>query len=319
MKFGENEKPFKMLMISDSKPTEEDVAMYIAQTKNKRGGAARVLTKKEAKKMFKKQNELVNNYILTEEDVTKSIAANKMMKKNIANIGAEKTKAAIAVKAAETQLKDAQVEAREIEGKSLEADDGEDADKFEEELEKAKEKVKELEQEVAIAKEAQDKILEAEKIRQQRLGRSAKNLNWAKVNKKAKDMNKAADVEAYKSELAARREGTNAGTKDLYARRKVKPQILWEVGQKTEGKDAEKENTEKEAAPKEVTKAPVPEEPKEVKQKKLLTEQMNDLAMEDEALTVGLSLGTSKKVNRNRVRKGISIQEYLARKSDGRL
>ena len=57
-------------------------------------------------------------------------------------------------------------------------------------------------------------------------------------------MNKAADVEAYKSELAARREGTNTGTKDLYARRKVKPQILWEVGQKTEGKDAEKENAD---------------------------------------------------------------------------
>jgi hypothetical protein len=318
LKFGENEKPFKMLMISDSKPTEEDVAMCIAQTKNTRGGAALVLTKKEAKKMFKKQNELVNNYILTEEDVAKSIATNKMMKKNIANIGAEKTKAAIALKAAETQLKDAQAEAREIESKLLEAD-RDDEEKFEDELEKAKEKVKDFEEEVAKAKEAQDKILEAEKIRQQRLGRSSKNINWAKVNKRAKDMNKAADVEAYKSELAARREGTNTGTKDLYARRKVKPQILWEVGQKTEGKDAEKENTEKEAAPKEVTKAPVPEEPKELKQKKLLTEQMNDLAMEDEALTAGLSLGTSKKVNRSRVRKGISIQEYLARKSDGRL
>jgi hypothetical protein len=66
------------------------------------------------------------------------------------------------------------------------------------------------------------------------------DLNWAKVNQRNKELNEAADFEAFKEQKArAEAEAKSGGQPKFnpYARRKVKPKMLWEVGQKDEKKD----------------------------------------------------------------------------------
>ena len=310
-----------MLMISDSKPSQDDVRVCLNQMKNRRGGEQHVLSKKDAKKMWKMQDQLVNNYTYTVEDIQRSIAEKKTMTSIVSNIGAEKTKAAIAVKAAETQLEEAKQLEKELENKVFEAE-AIDEEAANDELEVAKSRVEELKEELLKKKEAERNILDAEKQRRKRLGASEKNLNWAKVNERAKAANKASDFDAYKNE-DARAETT---AKDLYARRKMNPKILWEVGQKKEEKETVDKSKTKQSA-----EASAQEERDNLKKrqddsrqnasnlKKKLAEQINDLAIEEVALTVGLSNVSHKKVSATRVRKGISIQEYFERKAVGAL
>ena len=310
-----------MLMISDSKPSQDDVRVCLNQMKNRRGGEHHVLSKKDAKKMWKMQDQLVNNYTYTVEDIQRSIAEKKTMTSIVSNIGAEKTKAAIAVKAAETQLEEAKQLEKELENKVFEAE-AIDEEAANDELEVAKSRVEELKEELLKKKEAERNILDAEKQRRKRLGASEKNLNWAKVNERAKAANKASDFDAYKNE-DARAETT---AKDLYARRKMNPKILWEVGQKKEEKETVDKSKTKQSA-----EASAQEERDNLKKrqddsrqnasnlKKKLAEQINDLAIEEVALTVGLSNVSHKKVSATRVRKGISIQEYFERKAVGAL
>ena len=85
LKFGDSSKWFKMLAISDSKPTREDVALCVNQVKNRRGGAYDILSKKEAKKMRKMQDDLVTNYTYTAEDIEKAITEKKALGKSISN------------------------------------------------------------------------------------------------------------------------------------------------------------------------------------------------------------------------------------------
>jgi len=301
-------------MISDSVPTDDDVQMCLNQMKNRRGGKD-VLSKKEANKMRKGQDDLVTNYTYTTQDIQKSVAAKKTLSKNISNIGAEKTKAAIAVDAAELQLEEAQTQLTELEMKLLEVDAMEE-EAVQDELDVAKSRVGELEEELKKKKVAQEKIHIAEASRTKRMKNSEKNQNWAKVNERAKAANKAADVTAYKGELGARRDGLETGPKDLFARRKVKPKILWEVGQTMEEESNKVAVSEEAARDDSNNNNKGQDESRERinSRKAKLADQINDLAIEEEALTAGLNGAHNKKIAATRVRKGISIQEYLERK-----
>jgi RNA polymerase-associated protein RTF1 len=314
-----------MLMISDSKPIQDDVRVCLNQMKNRRADAQNVLSKKEAKKMWKMQDQLVKNYTYTVQDIQKSINVNKKLSKTISNIGAEKTKAAIAVKAAETQLEEATELVDELSKKLLEVDPNEE-DAIKDDLDDANSRVKALQEELQMKEEAQIKIVEAEKVRRERMGGSTKNQHWAKVNERAKAANKLADVDAYKSEAAAPLEGAESATKDLFARRKVKPKILWDHGQYKDENKAKESSKQKEMAEKaaqeerdDLSKRRDGARDRENGNKKKLADQINDLAIEEEALTAGLMEVSHKKISATRVRKGISIQEYLERKTAGTL
>lgn len=271
--------------------------------------------------MWKMQDQLVNNYTYTVVDIQRSIAEKKTMSSIVSNIGAEKTKAAIAVKAAETQLEDAKQLEKELENKVFEADPLEE-EAANDKLEVAKSRVEEWKEEVLKTKKVERNILDAEKERRKRLGAGEKNLKWAKVNERAKAANKAADFDAYKTEDARVEEISN----DLYARRQMRPTILWEVGQRKEEKETDDNSKSKQS-----TEASAQEERDNLKKrqddsrqnasnlKKKLAEQINDLAIEEVALSVGLSNVGNKKVSATRVRKGISIQEYFERKAVGAL
>lgn len=325
LKFAESTKLFKMVTISDSKPTEDDVKQCLTQMKNRRGGARNVLSKKDANKMRKAQDDLVNNYTYTAEDIQKSIQERKTLSNRVNNIGAEKTKASIAVSAARSVLDDARKELKDLEAKLLEAD-GMEEEAAEDEVNEAKRKVAELEEDLKQKQLQQKKIIEAEESRLKRIRNSKKVQDWARVNERAKAANKAADTEAYKSELA-RRENKDSGPKDLYARRKVKPTILWEVGQKEEkteeaskkDKDPESDAANNNEGTHDDSNATngKDESRKLANDKAKIAEQMGDMAIEEVALATGLPGTNGKKISATRVRKGISLDEYFERKAVG--
>jgi hypothetical protein len=320
LKFGGATKAFKMLTISDSKPTEDDVKMCLNQMKNRRGGSRDVLSKKEAKKMKKVQDNLINTYTYTVEDIQKSVEQKTNLSKKISNIAAAKTKSDIAVKGAEAQLEEAKDHNMLLESQLLEVDGQDEEERVQDKLDKAKITIEELEEDLEKKKLIQAKVLEAEAQRLDRAVKNKKMQGWAKVNRKAKTANKTADVEAYKSEAANK--DAKKGPKDLYARRKAKKMILWEVGQKDESVE---ESADKDAAvvsTEEVLQDDTNDTNNGVNEsrqrnKPNLTDQLADIAIAEETITAGMS-GANKKVT-SRVRKGISIQEYLKRKEAGTL
>ena len=309
-----------MLTISDSKPTEDDVKMCLNQMKNRRGGSRDVLSKKEAKKMKKVQDNLINTYTYTVEDIQKSVEQKTNLSKKISNIAAAKTKSDIAVKGAEAQLEEAKDHNMLLESQLLEVDGQDEEERVQDKLDKAKITIEELEEDLEKKKLIQAKVLEAEAQRLDRAVKNKKMQGWAKVNRKAKTANKTADVEAYKSEAANK--DAKKGPKDLYARRKAKKMILWEVGQKDESVE---ESADKDAAvvsTEEVLQDDTNDTNNGVNEsrqrnKPNLADQLADIAIAEETITAGMS-GTNKKVT-SRVRKGISIQEYLKRKEAGTL
>jgi hypothetical protein len=318
LKFGESSKAFKMLTISDSKPDEDDVRKCLNQMKNRRGGAREVLSKKDAKKMKKNQDNLINNYTYTVEDIQKSIETKKNLSKKIGNIAAEKTKSDIAVRGAEALLKEAYDHQLELESKLLEVDAMEE-EGIQDEIDIATKRVEALKEDLEKKKLIKQKVLEAEARRLDRFGKNKKTQSWAKVNQKAKNKNKTADVEAYKTE--ASNKGVEKKT-SFYGRLKAKKVILWEVGQKD---DTDKKDADKDAAVvsnEEVLKDDTNDTNNAAKdartsKKVNISDQMADIAIAQETITAGMN-GTSKKVT-TRVRKGMSIEEYLKGKKEGTL
>lgn len=310
-----------MIAISDSRPDDDDVNNYLTQLKNRRGGASSVLSKKEATSLRKKQDNLINNYTYTTEDIQRSIQVTKTLKKTIGNIAAEKTKVSIAVKAARTALEEAEKEVADLDARLVEAEEiNENA--IQRDLEYAKDRVEELEKDLQEKIEEQKKVLNAEVVRDNQLKGNSTNKKWAEVNKRAIAANKAADVEAYKAELERKKSGKKEKA-DPFKRRKVKPKVLWMVG-KDDGKDVtadagEKKNDEEDEN---VVKNAVDESgdanqsSRDLRSnlKKKSSEQMNEVSIDEEAIPK-LMVSNNKKNAMTRVRRGISLAEYFERKA----
>ena len=147
-----------MVAISDSRPEKDDVDNYLNQLKNRRGGASSVLSKKEANSLRKKQDNLINNYTYTNEDIQRSIQVTKTLKKKIGNIGAEKTRVNIAVQAARAALEEAKTQKVDLETKLFEADPSEE-NVIQREVEAAVDKIEALEKNLADKIDEQKKVL----------------------------------------------------------------------------------------------------------------------------------------------------------------
>ena len=93
-----------MRLISDAKVDEGDMKQYVSATKAQRG---HVLFKRQANKLRRKQDELVNNYTYTLEDIENNLKAKKKKGQTAANLGLEQTRAAIAVQGARDALEEA--------------------------------------------------------------------------------------------------------------------------------------------------------------------------------------------------------------------
>lgn len=330
LSFGKNENVFKMITVSDHRPTDEDMKQLIGQMKTDRL-SDNILSKKKAIKLRKKQDNLVNNYTYTKEDVEKLVTEKKKRNKKASNIGLEKTHIAIAVQAAKDAVKAAEERLEEARVAQMEADDAV-ASTTESNVTKARE---ELEDAKALLEERiheQKRILKDEEDRINRLKGSSKVQNWVKVNQRARLANQNADFLSYKQQLAKEKAEASAEPKfDPFARRKVKPKNLWEVGGKQsndKGSDDANglEEEKKDSHPSEdaATSKDTDKDSKQVENgeaQKLETTGQSAPFVFDDDINIGdiANLGLGLKKATNRTRKGISLDDYQSRKAAGTL
>mmetsp|Transcript_8457 Transcript_8457/g.13046 ORF Transcript_8457/g.13046 Transcript_8457/m.13046 type:complete len:313 (-) Transcript_8457:73-1011(-) len=312
-----------MYLISDSRPTQDDVTKYINVVKNSRD---QVLSKREATKMRKTQDELVTTYTYTKEDIERNVKERKKTGA-AANMGSEQARANLAVQSARAVVSEAKSRLEEAKRELLEMtgettyEEEKKVDELDKELEKAKNELNER-------LEEQNTIQDLVSKRKRKLTNRRKDVNWAKVNQRARQMNETADFEAFKEQQARKEAENNSGGQakfNPFARRKVKPKILWEVGQKEEKKDDEPNENISNANANDnqngQRKTAALKAAQEAKKVALVAESHQiTLDGDGEDFDNNPSFGlASKKKSITRIRKGISLSDYLDRKATGSL
>ena len=327
LKVADNQKDFPMYLVSDAAPTEQDVAKYASMQKNYRKD---VLTKRQANKLRRKQDELVNNYTYTTEDIEKNLQERKKQGKTFANRGLEQTKAGFAVQGAKDTLQEAKRVLTEAKRELDRGGAGADTRDLEKAVLEAQNRVKTAEEELKQRKDEDQAIKDQVKDRKRRLAQRSKDKNWAKVNQRNITVNQRADFEESQKqkEVQAKKTAAEANRFNPFARRKVKPKILWKVGQNDEQEGAkdsknveEEKKDNREANDKdlaEVTPSLVHED------KADLVNQSHQFTIDEEVLAQSGSngfsrLSSTKRPQKKRVRKGISLNDYLDRKANGTL
>jgi RNA polymerase-associated protein RTF1 len=316
LKFGKNQRDFPISLVSDAKCDEADMKQYIDATKTNR---ERTLGKKEANKMRRQQDKLVREYVYTTEDIEVNLRNRKMKGETAANLALERTRAAIAVQGARAALKDATFQLTNAKN----ANNVEEIKEFEQVVEAAEKKLEEKLIEEQIVKDRA-------KDRKMRLTGRTKDQKWALVNKRALEINQKVDRGEMVDKNDENENSAAKGTFNPYARRKVKPKILWEVGQKEDesnvesGKDEDaiKNKNIDETGEKDLDSTPALIQ--EHQHKAAALNQSHQFAIDEEVLaqtsfTTGISGIGSKKLQMNRVRKGLSLAEYQERKAAGTL
>jgi RNA polymerase-associated protein RTF1 len=335
--FGKHERDFPMYLVSDEAPKEKDVRQYISVQKNHR---AEVLSRRRANKLRRLQDELVNNYRYTKEDIERNLEARKKEGKTGANLGSEQTRVTIAVQGAKHAIEEAERQLADAKRNLLEFS-GDNHKELE-----LSNSVKDAEKALSNAKADLERKLEEERNtlaaveqRKSRLTKRSKDINWAKVNERAIQANQKVDREANTAKDAAAAFGGKKKEFNPYARRQVRPKILWKVDQtgadegekddkavdEEEKKDSREETAKDDKATNGMDDAPglIPE-PTEKDDAGL--SESHQFAIDEEVLAqssatsqFGRGLGSSNGVSKQRVRKGLSISDYLERKANGSL
>jgi RNA polymerase-associated protein RTF1 len=323
LKFGKSSRDFPMYLISDVPPDESDVHKYVVNQKNFR---LEVLSKRRANKLRRLQDELVTNYTYTTEDIERNLLKRRKQGKTLAKLGLEQTRLGVATQAARDTVLEAERRIKEIKTQLMEASGNEASDlevnlkEAEKHLDSAGMELKELEKE----EKALQNLLQK---RKSQLSQRTKDQNWAKVNERALQANQrgVVDVRKDKKDDAAA-SGAKKAEFNPFARRRVKPKVLWDVGQDAEKDETkqEEETTEyekkenREDAPRDV--AGLVNEPKE---KGVALGDSHQFAIDEEGMAqsshIAMGWGTKKKVVPTRARKGLSLQEYVDRKKAGTL
>lgn len=289
--------------------------------------------------MYEEQQDMINNYRYTKEDIEKSIEDRKNRNK-FTNIGMEKTRIGLDVKAAKDNLDDATREKKVIETELRHSTDSEMTDEL---LKRQKDNDEQIENYQNLYREKLDKqkkLMEKDdKLR--KILKSRNKTNLSEVNNRNVARNKKTNFESYKQ----RKEVTSAS--DLYARRKVTPKNLWEVGQGNNSNETSESNNDKTSETKanntlgsststndgaqENTAQRLDDKSNEKDHKSNgnstdknntdIQNQSHEFSIGEDLLG-GLSLTpgeTTKAAIAKRVRKGLSLQEYLERKKAGTL
>jgi len=328
VEFGKHINYFRMITISDSPPEEAEVMKYIHQLKNSRKQA---LSKSQARRIKSALIDTVNNYQYTKDDIDRVVQEKK---KNIVarNIGLEKTRIEIEVLAASEALTEAQNTLNGLQKKSsgIEPNEGK--------IVIAQNNVIEAQKKLDLILAEKQRIVDADEMRKRKIMMSSKVQNWVKVNQRAKEKNRAADYLSYKGHSKQR---VTSKEFDPFARRKVKPDILWEVG-KGENKDVRQVDSEM-AVTENVSSSKLlaaaddnmhtsqhreNENKKKMEylnsQKELIGKR-HQFAIDEEVLARtssrlnGVDMDRDHYVGQDRIRRGLSLAEYQERKASGRL
>jgi RNA polymerase-associated protein RTF1 len=317
LQFGANTKLFPIRLVSDAKVTQADITQYETAMKTSRLQDD-IVGKGEAQRLRRLQDEMITNYTYTAEDIERQLKENKQKGATTANLGLEQTRAAIAVQAAKNALTDA---------KTLLKNATDSA-----EINDAEAKVEEAQAMLQQRLAEEQKILEKVKARKNRLVNRTKDQKWAKVNERAIRMNQQADFGAFKEKVLSADKGE--GVFNPYARRKVKPKILWEVGQKDEKKDGDEKKDD--VTPSSISASAVtpqthdkdtdstPTLVHEQHGKAAALSQSHQFNIDEEILAQtsfasGIGGIGRKKKSVTRFRKGISLADYQDQKAAGTL
>ena len=327
-----------MITVSDSRPSEDDVAQLLNQLKTERL-TDQMLTKKAASKLRKRQDELVNNYTYTKEDIDMLVKDKKKRSKKSLNVGMEMSRIDIFIQAAKDAVEEAKKRLENAKVEQMEADD-DVADTAEGEVRKAQDALQAAQKKLEEKKEEREKIVQEVNERSDRLKKSVKVQNWVKVNQRARLANREADFRSYKEQ---QERGQAKPKFDPYARRRQQPKNLWEVGggppapapgaagaPPTSGGGGADEEEKKETSPverddahagkdgeaggiprrEELPAPPRPEAPAAAGRFAF----DDDVLMGGDVATLG---GIGRQPTRPRARKGISLEEYQQRKAAG--
>lgn len=315
-------------MVSDSHPQEDEVAQYMNQLKSLRSNE--VLSKKKAAKTFKLQQDLVNNYSYTKEDIEKLVKEKKKTGNKVFNIGKERTIITLAVQGAKNEIEETNQKLDQIRkqlgSRSLKDDEVDDLKRERNELEDL---LTHLEDEYKVKQAEHKRIMELDEGIKKRLKNTKNVQNLSRVNQRAVSANKRADYDAYKHQRLKESEQAL----DPYARRKVKPKNLWEVGQSKKEEEKPSDSTTNDKPQLSKTSDEKAKETggnhteKETKlddnvtlQENEIVHQSHQFAIDEELLVNGTMSGTGKRAGkRPRIRRGISLEEYQSRKAAGTL
>ena len=309
--FAGTRRVFALRLVSDNKVTQADVSQYETAMKTARK-QDELLGKLEAMKLRRKRDELIQNFTYTTEDIEKKLKEKKMKGQSTTNLGLEQTRVANAVEAAQGALADAKARLEDARGGAAMND--------------AKEEVKFAQENLEMRFEQERLILKKVKSRRER--NKTRSNNWVDVNQRANKMNRLADVGLNKAKnKTAEKSPSGKVAFNPYARRKVKPKNLWQVGQGDEKKEIDDEEAEAASSTKEVADTNANSTPPLVQEqqgKAAALSQSHQFAIDEETLAQtsflsGIGGLTSKKKAKKRVRKGLSLSEYQERKESGTL
>lgn len=313
LEFAGTQKVFPLRLISDNKVTQADVNQYVTAMKTARK-QDELLGKLEAVKLRRKRDELIDNFTYTTEDIERKLKEKKMKGPSTTNLGLEQTRAANAVEAAQGAVANAKARMEESRGTS--------------EFNDAKEEVKLAEENLQLRLEQERMILS--KVESRRERNKNRSNNWVDVNERANKINRLADVGLNKAKTNVEKSPSGKATFNPYARRKVKPKNLWQVGQGDEKKDTDENNEEpaaKDGAGQSNGDSTVQSTPPLVQEqqgKAAALSQSHQFAIDEETLAQtsflsGIGGLASKKKAKKRVRRGLSLAEYQERKAAGTL
>lgn len=335
LKFGKHTKEWRMYGISDSRPNEEDMKKYVNMQKGIRSS---VLSKRVANKLRKNLDSTVSNYQYTTEDIEKSVEARKKSGKSLMNFGLEQTRVKIGVQAAKGVIDEAQGRLNDAK-KTLFEYSGRESDDLEKHVKEAEAALEDAKKSFDDQLAEQGKLSTKAEARKEKFSKRSKDKDWAKVNQRAALSNQTADFEAYKDQRQkAIAEAASGGSKfNPYARRKVKPKILWEVGQKEETGNKKETLEEKKSGGGDKENSNEKDDAKHGTknalrgagnghianlQKKNMVGQMHQIDFDEDGPN-SFSLGSfglnSNKRKVVRVRKGLSLSDYQERKTAGTL
>jgi RNA polymerase-associated protein RTF1 len=327
LKFGNNEKEFPMYLISDSRPSQDDINKYMTVVKSSR---QQVISKRQAAKLRRKRDELVTTYTYTKEDIDRALEERKSSGITVANLSLEQTRVDLAVQSARSAVDEAQARLEESQKILLEHEGSDrEASSLERDIEMARKELEKRKRDLVDRLSDQQKVHDVAIKRRKTLNSRTNDRNWAKVNQRNKELNEIADFEAFKEQKA--RESTEAKSGGLpkfnpYARRKVKPKMLWEVGQKEEKKDDDPKEPHLEIEPENASLDKTKQQKSNMLKAAQAVKEAEKAAQShqfnlDEEVTFdenGFGLN-SRRITQSRVRKGLSLIEYQTRKTAGTL
>lgn len=312
--FAGTRKLFPLRLVSDAKITQIDLTQYETAVKTARK-QDELVGKVEAIKIRRKRDELIENFIYTSKDIENKVKDLKQKGQSTTNFGLQQTRAANAVQAANGALEDAKARLKDARGST--------------EINEAESDVKAAEKYLKLRSDEEKRILKKVKSRADR--NKSRSNHWADVNQRAIKMNQMTDNGFYKPKgKSTDKSPTGKDTFNPYARRKVKPKNLWQVGQGDEKKEVEeKKDSEVPANTKDGTgqingDVHAPPLVQEQQGKAAALSQSHQFAIDEETLAQtsflsGIGGLTSKKNTKKRVRKGLSLSDYLEQKEAGTL